>query len=277
LRTDGAEVQIAVATTDDARSPLDVLYPTETYATLIGPDMLSETVQLEQVAVDRYEGGASVSEPGTYLVQVVQRDAQGAPIAQQTTGLVIPYSPEYKRTGDGQALLNALARTTGGVMLEEPANAFAPTQVPASRATPMGPWLLLVAVLLFPVDVAVRRLRLTASDWARLRGWARERIGVIRGRSPKPAAAPVLSELFEAKARAQRRTDGAYSRAPHASESAVPSAPSATGAQAPVPTMPQASSASSSVAEASDAESEPDPEDVMARLRAARDRARHRR
>jgi Mg-chelatase subunit ChlD len=273
LHMDGTEVQIAVEATDDAGRVA------ETSATLIGPDLLSETVTLAQVAASRYKGHALVSKPGSYLVQVVQRDDQGAPIAQQTTGLVIPYSPEYRRTGGGQDLLNELARVTGGETLAVPAHAFAPTQVPASRATPMWPLLLLIAALLFPVDVAVRRLRLNMSDWVRLRTWMRERIGIISRRAPQQAAAPVLGGLFEAKSRAQRRTGRVYHGARQSEASGSSSASSVIDTEKLASPRGQPSVSVSSTTEAVEIKAEPDAdeEDALARLRAARDRARHRR
>jgi Mg-chelatase subunit ChlD len=279
LRVDGADVRIAVDTTYDAASQSGVKHLAETYATLIGPDMLSDTVKLEQVAAGRYEGDTSVSEPGTYMVQVIQRDAQEEPVAQRTTGLVIPYSPEYRRTGDGQTLLNELARVTGGETLTASMNAFAPTQVPASRATPMWPVLLLIAALLFPIDVAVRRLRLTPSDWAHLRAWMREHMDILKRHTTKQSAAPVLGELFEAKSRAQRRTTGSHPRVRQSTEPTAPSPSPAVDPQDLTPSVPQPTTSSSPITEGADAKtkSDTDAEDPLARLRAARDRARNRR
>ena len=252
-RLDGPTAYFQVDSTDDEGRPRDLL---ETQVTLIGPTLAGQTVELEQTAAGRYEGSMLVGEPGTYMVQVVQRDAEGQPVAQRTTGLVVPYSPEYRRAGDGGALLTALAQATGGTALESEAAAFAPTQRPASRALPLWPALLLTAALLFPADVGVRRLRLTRADWQRLGEWGRERLRRARRPAGGRLEPELLSDLFRARERARRR----QARAERPAVTAETWRPAAgerpgEGAQAPPPSA----------------------EEALARLRQARERARQRR
>ncbi len=259
---DGPAVRFQVDAADDQGRPRDML-PTE--VTLIRPALDHHTVTLEQTGAGRYEGSSLVGEPGTYLVQVVQRDADGQPVAQRTTGLVVPYSPEYRRSAalEGESLLNDLARATGGAVLTAPEEAFDPTRQPASRAVPLWPGLLLMAALLFPLDVGVRRLRLTPSDWRHLQAW-------MRGRLPRRAARPdqgaepvLLGELFEARARARRR--GARERSGERDDQ-----PTVQATPSPTPPPDVAPPLASE-------EGEPDTEgDTLARLRQARRRARRR-
>jgi Ca-activated chloride channel family protein len=237
----------------------------KTEATLIGPELSQQTVELEQTAAGRYEGSALVGDPGAYLVQIVQRDEEGQPVARQMAGLVVPYSPEYKRTGQGGTLLNELARATGGSTLDTPDAAFAPTQQPASRARPLWPPLLLLAALLFPLDVAVRRLQLTPSDWRRLAAWARERLP--RRRTVRRIGEPVLlGDLFQARERARRRGARPAVAWGGPRRSTVENSESAPTAPDPSPGPPSAKPAASS----------PD-DDTLGRLRQARDRVRRRR
>jgi Mg-chelatase subunit ChlD len=199
---DGAEAHLRVDATDEAGRPRDLL---ATEARLVGPDLAVRTAALAQTASGRYEGSVTVAEPGTYLLHVVQRDDAGEPVAQTTTGLVVPYSPEYRRSGDGTRVLDALARATGGPRnLTEPREAFAPADEPVRRARPLWPTLLLAAALLFPLDVGARRLRLTARDWQQLTAWVRARLA--RQPAPQEEAEPaVLGELFQARERARAR------------------------------------------------------------------------
>lgn len=257
---DGADVHLQVTATDAQGNPRDLL---QTEATLVGPELLTQTVRLEQTAAGRYEGSTVVAEPGTYLVQIVQRDASGAPVAQRTTGLVVPYSPEYRRTGGGETLLAELAQATGGAALVTPAAAFTPTAVPAQRAQPLWPALLLLAALLFPADVAARRLRLTRADWVRLVQWFRRHGGPAAQRRQEPA---VLGELFAARERARQR-----------------------GARPPVPApgrpgkedLGEKRTAVQGGREAEKPPATPPPaegeQETLARLREARERARRRR
>jgi hypothetical protein len=264
---DGADATFQVDATDDEKRPRDLL---ATEVRLVGPDLASDVVALEQTAAGRYEGSAAMPKPGTYLLQVVQRGADGESVAQQTTGLVIPYSPEYRRTGGGRTLLNELARATGGEAgLSQPQAAFAPIAQPVSRARPLWPMLLLVAVLLFPLDVAVRRLHLTRADWQRLLAW-------IQGRLPRRASRPergepaLLGELFEARERARGRVQ--RGRPPQQHEAPASEAGHERASEPPrdgAAPIPPPTTRRDTAAEAE--------EDTLARLREARDRARRRR
>jgi Mg-chelatase subunit ChlD len=267
IALDGADVRFRVDAVDEAGRPRDLL---ETEVRLVGPNLDARTVALEQTAAGRYEEAIVVGEPGTYLVHVVQRDGEGQPVAQQTTGLVVPYSPEYRRTGGGEVLLDELARATGGeAELERPGAAFAPAEQPVSRARPLWPSLLLMATLLFPLDVGVRRLRLTAADWQRLAAW-------VRGRWPRRqigargAEPVVLGDLFEARERARRRGTRAFAERPVPKRERVGAVPGTEGEGRPRRMEP----AGDGAIEATESPSE---EDTLARLLEARERARRRR
>ena len=95
--------------------------------------------------------------------------------------------------------------------------------------TPIWPWLLLLAIVLVPLDVGVRRVALTRADLRRARGWVGRRVGLGR---PEPEAVPGLAELRAAKARSDRRTERA--ERPPAAEP-VPDARPATAAAATPP------------------------------------------
>lgn len=276
LSIDGSALHIQVDATDEQGQPQDLV---ATEVTLIAPDLSTQSTPLEQSAAGHYEGHKSIGEPGTYLLQVVQRDAEGNPIAQQTAGLIVPYSPEYKRATQNANVLYALAQKTAGDTLETIAGVFVPTQQPASRAQPLWPTLLLIAALLFPLDVAVRRLKLTPADWQHLSVWLREHLpNFKKGSAPTEKPAPVyLSELYQAKARAQRRearpTYGQVETEPVTRPHSVPSTPAAQNESTPeaeseIPHTPKDQS------RRQDGEEE---SNTLARLRAARNRARKRR
>ncbi|MCP4536200.1 MAG: VWA domain-containing protein [Chloroflexi bacterium] len=264
-KLDGADIRLQVDSVDEDGRPRDLL---ETEAILIGPDLSESAVTLDQTAAGRYEGSLSVGEPGTYLVQITQRDQEGQAVAHRMTGLAVPYSPEYKQLGQGDALLNELAGATGGATLKTPVDAFAPTRRPTVRTRPLWPVLLLLAALVFPVDVAIRRLRLTKADWQRLTAWLRVRWPSRRARR-RSAEPVVLGDLFQARERARRRGMRPTGRGEDVSfpahslpeplivEEVVPSSAS-SDQTVPLPTDNQFDG------------------DTLARLRQARERARRR-
>ncbi len=260
LRLDGTDVHLLVNSVDKDGRPRDLL---ETEAKLVGPDLANHAVSLEQVGAGRYEGTTSVSEPGAYMVQIVQRDQAGHPVAQRMTGLVVPYSPEYRRSGQGSALLDELARATGGTVLESPSAAFAPTQQRITQARPLWPLFMLLAALLFPADVAVRRLHLARSDWRRAATWLHAH--APRRRARQRAIEPgILSDLFQARERVRRRRMRPGTK--EAAEESVPAV--ARSPQEPLIIERPSSPADPSIAEV---------EDSFPRLRQARARARRRR
>ncbi len=208
--SEGDQSLMEVTSRDAAGRPRDLL---DTRATIAGADsgqsLVSQAITLTQVAPGRYRAPWSVPQPGTYLVQVTQQDAGGTPIASATTGLIVPYSPEYKIELPGlRSVLPQLARATGGQEIAEPALALAPLAKPATRAQPIWPMLLLMAALLFPLDVAARRLRgLQISDFKLVLS-AAEGLQIFSTiRNPKSAIQPshrALASLFAARSRARR-------------------------------------------------------------------------
>jgi hypothetical protein len=121
----------------------------------------------------------------------------------QTTGWVMSYSAEYDTglRGDGEAFLSGLAKLTGGRSLKENTDAvFSHNLTTRSASTSVWPWLLLAAVLLLPVDIAVRRLVVTRTDLIRLRRALFERKRV-------EATSERLSSLMTAKERGRQRAE----------------------------------------------------------------------
>jgi hypothetical protein len=116
--------------------------------------------------------------PGAYQVQVRQTTVEGSPVATQTTGLVVPYPAEYNLGGSpdaGATLLRDVAAATGGRSLDLAGANTAPTGAPRPSPAPTWPFLLTVALLLFPLDIALRRLTMGRGDLARLAGLVRRR------------------------------------------------------------------------------------------------------
>jgi hypothetical protein len=143
---------------------------------------------------------------GSYLLHVSE-SAGGVVRHTTTTGLVVPYSPEYRDLGTDVATLKAIALAGGGVLLSDVSQAFR-VPVPNVRAAlPIGELLLVLAILLFPVDVALRRLIFRLED---LPAW---RAAVAR----RPAAAvPAEATVTRLKERVDgiRAARAAQPRAP---------------------------------------------------------------
>ncbi|MAG35510.1 MAG: hypothetical protein CL878_04595 [Dehalococcoidia bacterium] len=160
---------------------------------LVGPDGEGRELTAPQVAPGRYAVTFMAAERGPYAVRVTQAQDDGTVVAQTLTGFAIPYAREYAAARANRVLLERLAAETGGLQLDSPAASFSRDTVHDWQPQPVWHYLFATALVLFVVDVAVRRFRLTPADlpgalgalgrrvWAlRPTGWR----SVLRGLSP---------------------------------------------------------------------------------------------
>jgi hypothetical protein len=73
----------------------------------------------------------------------------------------------------------------------------------AHASQPMAPWLLLIAALLLPFDIAVRRLIITKHDLVLFQEWIAQRLPALRhaSRQGEVKQTPQMEALFNAKSR----------------------------------------------------------------------------
>lgn len=235
-------------------------------ALVILPDLQTQEIPLKQVGAGQYEALAQFDEPGTYLVTLSAKD-DIHPVGQITTGLVVPYSPEY-RAGtlnlDLLERLSALTRpeqTAAGESgaVEQPQDVFAHNLPATAGSRELWQALLVIAALLFPLDVAVRRLNITRRDLAQARARVGTQLAAWRGSAARPAGGPRrLETLFQARNRARAR-------------SAPP--PSPDGSVQEPAVKPAQSNTASSDQEKPPAQAAPSSQDSLARLREAKKRA----
>lgn len=93
---------------------------------------------------------------GVYFLNVKQRDQNGAVQVYQT-GFTVPYSEEFLLKEPNKDLLHELAEFTGGKELSAARDPFRTNPQQAYEKQPVSQWLILLAFLLFFVEIAVRR------------------------------------------------------------------------------------------------------------------------
>ncbi len=177
-------------------------------ANVISPAGETTNLVLQQVAPGRYEAAFVPEEDGAYFIRVAGSaiDGDDDTVIGQTSGWVLGYSPEYQQLEADAHLLTGIAELTNGRDLsllpaEEQTPAIVAHDLPTDRATrPIWPWLTLLAVLLLPLDIAVRRLVITRRDmeraWAATFGRFQPELVPVADRSEQ------VSRLFQAKKRA---------------------------------------------------------------------------
>jgi Ca-activated chloride channel homolog len=174
-------------------------------AHIIAPDFTATDVTLEQTAAGRYEGDFPATLRGAYLASVSEEGGVVALVA----GAVNSYSPEFSIVTSDTNLLTEISEATGGASL--PALAGDAAQASnmnlferrAARTMPHEIWaaLMLVALLLLPLDVGIRRVHLSREQIERARAWVQSR---LRRRAPlqvEAEAAASLVSLKEARSR----------------------------------------------------------------------------
>jgi Mg-chelatase subunit ChlD len=218
IRTEGARTIIDVKLTSTDGKPRNGL---QIGVNVVGAAAFAQAASLTQVAPGEYR--ASIASPiqGTYVMQITGSQ-DGRVVVQRAAGMVVPYSAEYRQGQRNPELLAALARSTGGSKLERPADAFAHNLAPVYSAREIALPLLLLALLLLPLDIGVRRLMLRRGDLAATTARVRmirftperpatDHLGRRDARTKNPAhGAPdeQIERLRAAKARARRKARG---------------------------------------------------------------------
>jgi hypothetical protein len=196
----------------------------------------------------------------------------------RTLGLVAPAPAEYRLLGVNEPLLTTLRSATGGRAIETAAEVWTHDLRSTAFATDLWPLLLVLALLLYPIDVAVRRVSISRREVAAGRAWFSSRV-FGRGRAVRPEA---VGGMLAAKERAAgSRSRAALVRPPVGSSDAARSTSEAAAAAAASPSSPPA--VAPPAAPTSKQPGEPAPTapptaqssetDTLARLREAKKRA----
>ena len=278
--TQGDDTRLQLRSVESDGTPRNFF---ETNAGITDPNLQVSDVSLDQVAPGVYEADLGSLTPGAYALRFVQTKPGETPLAR-TVMLIAPTPAEYRLLGTNQRLLAALRGATGGAALEDGAAAWDHNLGTTTAATDLLPWLLLLALLLWPLDVAVRRVSIARGDLALARSWTSARW--LRWRGPARRSAQVGGMLA-----ATKRAGGAQSRAallqsPTAADSQA-EAPTGAAPKAANPGTPtQATSAAPTAADVATqtpgpaveppAPANPETADTITRLREAKQRARDR-
>ena len=239
VNIDKGRGKVTVEAVDAQGNLLNFLDPK---ARLVTPDLKGEDLSLDQVGPGRYQAEFDARRLGTYLVNIrTQQDGQNK---SQVTGGVLPYSPEYNSIGANAPLLARLSDETRGaeLALDKPETVFERAREWVRSPTDIWLPLLAIAACLFPLDVACRR-------WM----WERKNANA----KVAPTSAPQETTRAVTVTPAAREVANRERTAQTASTSTPPQ----REIDAPPPSAPEPEIAD-------------DPADAMARLRAAKRRAR---
>ena len=198
--TEGNQTRLRVESVAEDGSPRD-FYSTAVAVTT--PDLTSKALGLAQVAPGVYEVSLGEIDPGAYVIRVSQTRPGSTPLGR-TLGLVAPTPAEYRVLGTNDAFLATLRSATGGRVIDLPADPWLHDLRTNASSTDLWPTLLVLALLLWPLDIALRRVSVGRRELVDARRW----LGGGWRRSMAPRTAEVAGMLA-----ARDRAAGSATRA----------------------------------------------------------------
>ena len=205
VSVDGGEGQISTDALDEQGNYRNFL---DLEGTVISPKGTPIKVHLEQTGPGHYQATFPTREVGTYMLSLLDKK-DGQVRGQQVVGASINYSPEFNNSEPNLNLLRHLAESGGGRLIdpENPAdNTFLYNREKTFHPRDLWEALLKMAILLFPLDVGVRRIQLERDEMHRF--W-RHIKGVLLFWKPvprEPEADESLNALLARREQVRRQT-----------------------------------------------------------------------
>jgi hypothetical protein len=126
---------------------------------VLTPDLKTSTVNLPATSPGHWQGHLPLGAVGTYLLHVALASGSQR-LGATDIAFAVPYSPEYLVLGRDDASLREFAKL-GGALLTGAGAAWSLPAVPVPVSSDIFWYLLALVALLWPLDVALRRLTMT--------------------------------------------------------------------------------------------------------------------
>ena len=133
----------------DTRTPSEASYKVH----VVDPDGASEIVEIQQLTPTRYSGTFQMQDSGSYIV-TAQREGDGH---KRVEAISLPYPAEYAEFGIDTTLLKMLATGTAGIHEPTTTQMTAPAGMPIERQVSLARVLLVIAAILFVLEMILRR------------------------------------------------------------------------------------------------------------------------
>ncbi len=130
----------------------------ETKAAIVFPSLGSSEITLYPVAPGQYRGDFEITETGAYIIKALQQK-DGETINAASTGISVQYSPEY-RIQPERGYLDRLIKEAGGTVISSPEDVYKGEMKDIFGTVDLTPTLLILALILYMFDIALRRLNL---------------------------------------------------------------------------------------------------------------------
>ncbi len=182
---------------------------------VVSPKGQRQTVHLEQTGPGHYEGHFQTKDVGAYLLNIM--DIKGGKVrGSEVVGASINYSPEFADAGPNANLLRRITEVGEGKVLNPDVpsiNPFNQDRRKTFQPRDVWEWLLKFAVILFILDVGVRRIQIDRAEWLRAVRFLERWLLFWRG-APRPAEAEESLAVLLARRASVRAQRPAPSPAP---------------------------------------------------------------
>jgi len=149
-----------------------------------------------QIGPGRYEAEFEAGAVGVYNVTGTFEGAHGEK-GYLSQGVPLSYAAEYRDLKFNLSLLSQLHERTGGRRLALDTPVYAPLNKSAGVSMPLWPYLLMLVLALFPLDIFIRRV---AVDWPAIG----RRIRSTLRRTPRPSTEAEVPAAIRQLARAKQ-------------------------------------------------------------------------
>jgi uncharacterized membrane protein len=167
-------------------------------AAVVSPKGERQTVRLEQTGPGHYEARFPTKEVGAYLLNLMDvKDGQVR--GSQVIGTSVNYSPEFNSPEPNLNLLRRIAESGGGKLLDpaDPSvNPFLHDRHKTFQPRDLWESLLKFAIILFTLDVGVRRIQIGRDEWLKATHALRRWLLFWRGAPRPPEAEESLAALL---------------------------------------------------------------------------------
>jgi uncharacterized membrane protein len=232
--TEGSSTKLRVESVAEDGSPRDFY---STGVAITAPDLSSRAIAMDQIAPGVYEAPLGEIDAGAYILRVSQTRPGATPLGR-TLGLIAPTPAEYRLLGPNEPFLATLRSATGGRAILTAAEPWTHDLARTDTYTDLWPSLLIVALLLWPLDIALRRVSIGRRELVDARRWL---AGGWRRRGVAPRTVEVSGMLAARDRAAGSSARAAILRGDSAASTAGggTAGSAATAAPPPVPPIPR--------------------------------------
>lgn len=177
-------------------------------ALVVSPKGERVSVPLEQTGPGRYDAKFPTKEVGAYLINLLEKK-DGKLAGSQVLGASVNYSPEFLAAEPNFNLLRRISEIGAGRILDIQNPAFNPFEFNRQKTfqpNDLWEWLLRLAILLFPVDVGIRRIQIDRAEWEKFLSIVRAKLLFWRGKPRTVEAEESLDALLARRAEVRAKT-----------------------------------------------------------------------